>query len=238
MSSPENGKKPEVVSSRPGTDPVEATDPTPEDGHPARNAAARQRPDDTAGRHDWQGKPREGRGRRQAGLCLHRQPAGAAALDCRARRRPGGEDAAGPGALCEMGHCMVRRRRRLVFLLRRLRRSRQLYLRPRHVTHTRTARQRSIGMGKDSRGVDLETVDDLDDGLSRLGWDRPRPSPVSGKEEPCQGRGILLPMMTRYLILLRGINVGGRNKVPMAALRELLDRTATRRSPPTSPAAT
>ena len=30
-------------------------------------------------------------------------------------------------------------------------------------------------------------------------------------------------METRYLILLRGINVGGRNKVPMAALRELLE---------------
>ena len=29
--------------------------------------------------------------------------------------------------------------------------------------------------------------------------------------------------MTRYLILLRGINVGGRNKMPMAALRELLE---------------
>ena len=28
---------------------------------------------------------------------------------------------------------------------------------------------------------------------------------------------------TRYLILLRGINVGGRNKVPMAALRDLLE---------------
>src|SRR3972149_154385 len=28
--------------------------------------------------------------------------------------------------------------------------------------------------------------------------------------------------MTRYLILLRGINVGGRNKVPMAALRGVL----------------
>ena len=31
-------------------------------------------------------------------------------------------------------------------------------------------------------------------------------------------------MATRYLVLLRGINVGGRNKVPMAALRELLER--------------
>ena len=30
-------------------------------------------------------------------------------------------------------------------------------------------------------------------------------------------------MMTRYLVLLRGINVGGRNKLPMAALRELLE---------------
>lgn len=29
--------------------------------------------------------------------------------------------------------------------------------------------------------------------------------------------------MTKYLVLLRGINVGGRNKVPMAALRELLE---------------
>ena len=29
--------------------------------------------------------------------------------------------------------------------------------------------------------------------------------------------------MTRYLVLLRGINVGGRNKVPMAELRELLE---------------
>ena len=29
--------------------------------------------------------------------------------------------------------------------------------------------------------------------------------------------------MTRYLLLLRGINVGGKNKVPMAALRELLE---------------
>jgi uncharacterized protein (DUF1697 family) len=28
--------------------------------------------------------------------------------------------------------------------------------------------------------------------------------------------------MTRYVVLLRGINVGGKNKVPMAALRQLL----------------
>jgi uncharacterized protein (DUF1697 family) len=35
--------------------------------------------------------------------------------------------------------------------------------------------------------------------------------------------GILFAMMTRYLVLLRGINVGGRNNVPMAALRELLE---------------
>ena len=36
-------------------------------------------------------------------------------------------------------------------------------------------------------------------------------------------RGILQLTMTRYLLLLRGINVGGKNKVPMAALRELLE---------------
>jgi uncharacterized protein (DUF1697 family) len=29
--------------------------------------------------------------------------------------------------------------------------------------------------------------------------------------------------VSRYLVLLRGINVGGRNKLPMAALRELLE---------------
>ena len=29
--------------------------------------------------------------------------------------------------------------------------------------------------------------------------------------------------MTRYLVLLRGINVGGKNKVPMAPLRDLLE---------------
>ncbi|HSL77652.1 MAG TPA: DUF1697 domain-containing protein [Candidatus Limnocylindrales bacterium] len=29
--------------------------------------------------------------------------------------------------------------------------------------------------------------------------------------------------MTKYLVLLRGINVGGKNKVPMAPLRELLE---------------
>jgi uncharacterized protein (DUF1697 family) len=29
--------------------------------------------------------------------------------------------------------------------------------------------------------------------------------------------------VTRYLVLLRGINVGGKNRVPMAALRELLE---------------
>jgi uncharacterized protein (DUF1697 family) len=34
---------------------------------------------------------------------------------------------------------------------------------------------------------------------------------------------MLLPTMTRYLVLLRGINVGGRNKVPMAALQKLLE---------------
>jgi uncharacterized protein (DUF1697 family) len=32
-----------------------------------------------------------------------------------------------------------------------------------------------------------------------------------------------VPRPTRYLVLLRGINVGGKNKVPMARLRELLE---------------
>jgi uncharacterized protein (DUF1697 family) len=34
--------------------------------------------------------------------------------------------------------------------------------------------------------------------------------------------------MTTYLVLLRGINVGGRNKVPMAPLRELLEKLGYR----------
>ena len=67
-------------------------------------------------------------------------------------------------------------------------------------------------------------------GRSRPGWNRPGPCPVSANAEPRVGerlglvgepRAILVPTMTRYLILLRGINVGGRNKVPMASLREL-----------------
>ena len=32
-----------------------------------------------------------------------------------------------------------------------------------------------------------------------------------------------MPRQTRYVVLLRGINVGGKNKVPMAQLRELLE---------------
>src|SRR4029453_10652032 len=69
-------------------------------------------------------------------------------------------------------------------------------------------------------------------GRSRPGWNRPRACPVSANAEQRVGEGralvgqpraILVPTMTRYLILLRGINVGGRNKVPMAALRELLE---------------
>ena len=36
-------------------------------------------------------------------------------------------------------------------------------------------------------------------------------------------QGALPVKLTRYLVLMRGINVGGRNKVPMAALRELLE---------------
>ena len=49
----------------------------------------------------------------------------------------------------------------------------------------------------------------------------------------------LLDRMTRYVVLLRGINVGGRNKVSMAALRDLLDSHGhTNVSPRTSPAAT
>src|SRR5436305_392885 len=35
-------------------------------------------------------------------------------------------------------------------------------------------------------------------------------------------------MTSRYLLLLRGINVGGKNKVPMARLRELLEELGYR----------
>ena len=57
----------------------------------------------------------------------------------RTRRCPGGQDAAGPAALREVGHGVVWRRRRLVLLVRRLRRPRQAHLRARHLTHARTA---------------------------------------------------------------------------------------------------
>ena len=128
--------------------------------HQANGRARHRR--DAAGRHDWQSKPREGGSRRQAGLRLHQQFAGAATLHRRTRGCVGGENAAGPAALREMGHCVVWRRRRLVLLLRRLRRPRQAHVRARHGTHARTA-VAPIGMGKDSRGVDLTSVDDLDE---------------------------------------------------------------------------
>lgn len=45
--------------------------------------------------------------------------------------------------------------------------------------------------------------------------------------DTCRANGVPAPLpcpaMTRYLVLLRGINVGGRNKVPMAPLRQLLE---------------
>ena len=43
--------------------------------------------------------------------------------------------------------------------------------------------------------------------------------PPTSANGPPFGRGLLV---TRYLVLLRGINVGSRNKVKMAPLRELL----------------
>ena len=46
--------------------------------------------------HDRQGEPREGGGRRRAGLRVHRQPAAAAARHRRSGRCAGGEDAARP----------------------------------------------------------------------------------------------------------------------------------------------
>ena len=45
---------------------------------------------------------------------------------------------------------------------------------------------------------------------------------VSGMTETPQF-SVAQPAVTRYLVLLRGINVGGRNKVPMAALRARLE---------------
>ena len=40
--------------------------------------------------------------------------------------------------------------------------------------------------------------------------------------DPTHGKRTVT-LVTRYLVLLRGINVGGKNKVPMARLRELLE---------------
>src|SRR5436190_12197768 len=45
----------------------------------------------------------------------------------------------------------------------------------------------------------------------------------SCSDSPGTSRRTSDPIVTRYLVLLRGINVGGRNKLPMAALRELLE---------------
>ena len=181
------------------------------------NGPARHRPLDVAGRHDRQGKPGEGRGGRQAGLRLHRQPAGAATLHRRTRRCPGRQDAAGAAALREVGHGVVRRRRRLVLRVRRLRRPRQARVRARHGTHARTAGDADRdGQGDARRGARIRG--------------RHRRAPARVVDEAGHGhprfRETVSPAragMTRYLVLLRGINVGGRNKVPMAALRDLLE---------------
>ena len=69
------------------------------------------------------------------------------------------------------------------------------------------------GMGKTSRGVELEIRG------------RHRRTPARVVDEAGDGPPRLREAMTRttYLVLLRGINVGGKNKVPMAPLRELLE---------------
>ena len=72
-----------------------------------------------------------------------------------------------------------------------------------------------IGMGKETRGVDLESVDDIDE-RQLASWMQ-QAAAMPGFRETLSHR------LTRYLVLLRGINVGGKNKVPMAALRDLLE---------------
>ena len=117
--------------------------------------------DDAAGRHDGQGKPREGEGWGRSGFCLHPQPAATAPRRRRTHRCLGGQDAVGLEAQREMGNGVVWRWRRLVFLLWRLWRPRQADLRAR--PHSSPYRGSPVGMGKDSRGVDIQSVDDLDE---------------------------------------------------------------------------
>jgi uncharacterized protein (DUF1697 family) len=40
----------------------------------------------------------------------------------------------------------------------------------------------------------------------------------------------------KYIVLLRGINVGGKNKVPMASLKKYLEELGFRNVKPISPA--
>ena len=120
---------------------------------PSKRAAAQVGRHDAAGRHDGQGKPREGQGRGRAGFCLYPQPAAAATRHRRTRRCPGGQDAAGLEALREVGNGVVWRRRRLVLLLRRLRRPRQAHVRARHLTQARaTGDADRDGQGLAGRG--------------------------------------------------------------------------------------
>ena len=92
-------------------------------------------------------------------------------------------DAAGPAALREVGHGVLRRRRRLVLLVRRLRRPRQAHVRARHVTQARTAGHADRdGQGLAGRGPRRWTTST--NARSRRGWNRPRPSPASGSGEP------------------------------------------------------
>ena len=143
---------------------------------PAKRTAAQGKAcHDAAGSHDRQGKPREGCGRRQAGLRLHRQPAAAAARHRRECRCSGGQDASRPAALREVGHVVLWRRRRLVLLLRRLRRPRQAHVRERCGAQAGTAGdaggdgQVYAGRGARIRG-------------------RPRRTPDRGVDETSRGR--------------------------------------------------
>ena len=143
------------------------------------NGRASRRPQHPADRDDRPGKPREGRARRQAGLRLYQQLAGAARSIAERVDALAAETLPGLQRSVKWGMAWYGVGDGWCFACGGFAGHVKLTF-GRGTSLTPVPPVTPIGMGKDSRGVDLESVDDLDEARSRCGWSRRRHFPVSG----------------------------------------------------------
>ena len=199
MTSPDDREQPKVGADEPDKDSVGAsTSVTSKAPKSTKETVATQRPHDAAGRHDWQGKPREGRGGRQAGLCLHQQLAAAATLHRRTRRCPGGETLPALQRSVKWGMAWYGVGDGWCFSCGGFAGHVKLTF-GRGTSLTPVPPVTPIGMGKDSRGVDLASVDDLDERQVASWMNRRRRSPVRQTMSSAPGGpgGSLMPTLLR-----------------------------------------